>query len=210
MAKVVNADIYKAIDAINKQIQAIVKAGEKGTINVNLVMNDYQNMLRAVIPDNLLLIDTPDTPRTYPIQISKSVEAQNTLQPQMLQRIKNLPTIGQYKQEARETVARELGIPADQVTNAQIKQYTDDRETVRNAEDSRGKIHYNADDYAEMVQPGTKSYAELAEIVRRYEGQLQEQNNQLGQVATNYDRQHANAIRASATGRRAGAGDMVR
>ena len=210
MAKVVNADIYKAIDAINKQIQAIVKAGEKGTINVNLVMNDYQNMLRAVIPDNLLLIDTPDTPRTYPIQISKSVEAQNTLQPQMLQRIKNLPTIGQYRQEAREAVARELGIPADQVTNAQIKQYTDDRETVRNAEDSRGKIHYNADDYAEMVQPGTKSYAELAEIVRRYEGQLQEQNNQLGQVATNYDRQHANAIRASATGRRAGAGDMVR
>lgn len=210
MAKVVNADIYKAIDAINKQIQAIVKAGEKGTINVNLVMNDYQNMLRAVIPDNLLLIDTPDTPRTYPIQISKSVEAQNTLQPQMLQRIKNLPTIGQYRQEAREAVARELGIPADQVTNAQIKQYTDDRETVRNAEDSRGKIHYNADDYAEMVQPGTKSYAELAEIVRRYEGQLQEQNNQLGQVATNYDRQHANAIRASATGRRACAGDMVR
>lgn len=210
MAKVVNADIYKAIDAINKQIQAIVKAGEKGTINVNLVMNDYQNMLRAVIPDNLLLIDTPDTPRTYPIQISKSVEAQNTLQPQMLQRIKNLPTIGQYRQEAREAVARELGIPADQVTNEQIKQYTDDRETVRNAEDSRGKIHYNADDYAEMVQPGTKSYAELAEIVRRYEGQLQEQNNQLGQVATNYDRQHANAVRASATGRRAGAGDMVR
>lgn len=210
MAKVVNADIYKAIDAINKQIQAIVKAGEKGTINVNLVMNDYQNMLRAVIPDNLLLIDTPDTPRTYPIQISKSVEAQNTLQPQMLQRIKNLPTIGQYRQEAREAVARELGIPADQVTNEQIKQYTDDRETVRNAEDSRGKIHYNADDYAEMVQPGTKSYAELAEIVRRYEGQIQEQNNQLGQVATNYDRQHANAIRASATGRRAGAGDMVR
>lgn len=210
MAKVVNADIYKAIDAINKQIQAIVKAGEKGTINVNLVMNDYQNMLRAVIPDNLLLIDTPDTPRTYPIQISKSVEAQNTLQPQMLQRIKNLPTIGQYRQEAREAVARELGIPVDQVTNEQIKQYTDDRETVRNAEDSRGKIHYNADDYAEMVQPGTKSYAELAEIVRRYEGQLQEQNNQLGQVATNYDRQHANAIRASATGRRAGAGDMVR
>ena len=210
MAKVVNADIYKAIDAINKQIQAIVKAGEKGTINVNLVMNDYQNMLRAVIPDNLLLIDTPDTPRTYPIQISKSVEAQNTLQPQMLQRIKNLPTIGQYRQEAREAVARELGIPADQVTNEQIKQYADDRETVRNAEDSRGKIHYNADDYAEMVQPGTKSYAELAEIVRRYEGQIQEQNNQLGQVATNYDRQHANAIRASATGRRAGAGDMVR
>lgn len=210
MAKVVNADIYKAIDAINKQIQAIVKAGEKGTINVNLVMNDYQNMLRAVIPDNLLLIDTPDTPRTYPIQISKSVEAQNTLQPQMLQRIKSLPTIGQYRQEAREAVARELGIPVEQVTNAQIKQYTDDRETVRNAEDSRGKIHYNADDYAEMVQPGTKSYAELAEIVRRYEGQLQEQNNQLGQVATNYDRQHANAIRASATGRRAGAGDMVR
>lgn len=210
MAKVVNADIYKAIDAINKQIQAIVKAGEKGTINVNLVMNDYQNMLRAVIPDNLLLIDTPDTPRTYPIQISKSVEAQNTLQPQMLQRIKNLPTIGQYRQEAREAVARELGIPVEQVTNEQIKQYTDDRETVRNAEDSRGKIHYNADDYAEMVQPGTKSYAELAEIVRRYEGQIQEQNNQLGQVATNYDRQHANAIRASATGRRAGAGDMVR
>lgn len=210
MAKVVNADIYKAIDAINKQIQAIVKAGEKGTINVNLVMNDYQNMLRAVIPDNLLLIDTPDTPRTYPIQISKSVEAQNTLQPQMLRRIKSLPTIGQYRQEAREAVARELGISPDQVTNAQIKQYTDDRETVRNAEDSRGKIHYNADDYAEMVQPGTKSYAELAEIVRRYEGQLQEQNNQLGQVATNYDRQHANAIRASATGRRAGAGDMVR
>ena len=210
MAKVVNADIYKAIDAINKQIQAIVKAGEKGTINVNLVMNDYQNMLRAVIPDNLLLIDTPDTQRTYPIQISKSVEAQNTLQPQMLQRIKNLPTIGQYRQEAREAVARELGIPADQVTNEQIKKYTDDRETVRNAEDSRGKIHYNADDYAEMVQPGTKSYAELAEIVRRYEGKLQDQNNQLGQVATNYDRQHANAIRTSATGRRAGAGDMVR
>ena len=73
MAKVVNEDVYKAIDAVNKQIQAIVKAGEKGTINVSLIMQDYVNVIHSVIPasmDKFILLDTAETPRTYPIQIS--------------------------------------------------------------------------------------------------------------------------------------------
>lgn len=213
MAKVVNADVYKAIDAINKQIQAIVKAGEKGTINVDLVMNDYQNMIRSVIPDNLILVDTPDTPRTYPIQISKSAEAQTTLSTTQLSRIKDLPTIGAYREEARQAVARELGIKPEDVTTAQIKQYTDDRATVREAEDTRGKINYNEEDYTLMITPGTKSYAELAEVVRRYKGEIDSAQQKLKEVATNYDKQHAAAIaasRASATTRRASTSDMVR
>lgn len=215
MAKVVNADVYKAIDAVNKQIQAIVKAGEKGTINVSLVMNDYVNMIHSVLKvskglDEFILLDTAETPRTYPIQISKSVKAQQMITPEMMQRIKNLPTIGKYREEKRKKVAAELGKDPSKVTNAEIKQYTDDEALVRAAEDSRGKIKYNADDYAEMIQPGTKSYAELAQIVRNYENRLGQEQQQLQEVASIYDAEHANAIRTSAASRRAGAGDMVR
>lgn len=215
MAKVVNADVYKAIDAVNKQIQAIVKAGEKGTINVSLVMNDYVNMIHSVLKaskglDEFILLDTAETPRTYPIQISKSVKAQQMITPEMMQRIKNLPTIGKYREEKRKKVAAELGKDPSKVTNAEIKQYTDDEALVRAAEDSRGKIKYNADDYAEMIQPGTKSYAELAQIVRNYENRLGQEQQQLQEVVSIYDAEHANAIRTSAASRRAGAGDMVR
>ena len=215
MAKVINEDVYKAIDAVNKQIQAIVKAGEKGTINVSLVMNDYVNMIHSVLKaskglDEFILLDTAETPRTYPIQISKSVKAQQMITPEMMTRIKKLPTIGKYREEKRKKVAAELGKDPSKVTNAEIKQYTDDEALVRAAEDSRGKIKYNADDYAEMIQPGTKSYAELAQIVRNYENRLGQEQQQLQEVASIYDAEHANAIRTSAASRRAGAGDMVR
>lgn len=216
MAKVVNEDVYKAIDAVNKQIQAIVKAGEKGTINVSLVMQDYVNVIHSVIPssmDKFILLNTAETPRTYSIQISKSTEAQLTLSTDMLARIKKLPTIGKYREEKRRKVAAELGKDPAKVTNAEIKQYTDDEALVRAAEDSRGKLRYNADDYDLMTTPGTKSYAELAEVVRRYEGQLEEDKQKLNGVQTDYDTEHAAnlaASRASATSRRAGAGDMVR
>lgn len=215
MAKIVNEDVYKAIDAVNKQIQAIVKAGEKGTINVSLVMNDYVNMIHSVLKaskglDEFILLDTAETPRTYPIQISKSAKAQQMITPEMMARIKKLPTIGKYREEKRKKVAAELGKDPSKVTNAEIKQYTDDEALVRAAEDSRGKIKYNADDYAEMIQPGTKSYAELAQIVRNYENRLGQEKQQLQEVASIYDAEHANAIRTSAASRRAGAGDMVR
>lgn len=217
MAKVVNEDVYKAIDAINKQIQAIVKAGEKGTINVSLVLNDYMNLIHTHIPaamDKFILIDTQDTPRTYPIQISKSTDAQNTLTLEQLAPIKKLPTIGKYREEKRKKTAEYLGKNPADVTTAEIKKYTDDEATVRNAEEKgTGKIHYNADDYDLMTTPGTKSYEELAEVVRRYEGQLQQEKEQLEGVQVNYDKEHAGAVaanRASATSRRTGAGDMVR
>ena len=216
MAKVVNEDVYKAIDAINKQIAAIVKAGEKGTINVSLVLNDYMNLIHTHIPaamDKFILLDTEKTPRTYPIQISKSVEAQNTLSLEQLAPIKKLPTIGQYREEKRQKTAEFLGKKPSEVTNAEIKQYTDDEALVRSAEDSRGKINYNEEDYKLMTTQGTKSYAELADVVRRYEGQLQKDKEKLNGVQVNYDTEHAGAVaanRASATGRRAGAGDMVR
>lgn len=216
MAKVVNEDVYKAIDAVNKQIQAIVKAGEKGTINVSLIMQDYVNVIHSVIPaamDKFILLDTPETPRTYPIQISKSTEAQLTLSTDMLARIKKLPTIGKYREEKRRKVAAELGKDPSKVTNAEIKQYTDDEALVRAAEDSRGKLRYNDDDYSFMVTQGTKSYAELAEVVRRYEGQLEEDKQKLNGVQADYDTEHATQLaanRASAASRRAGAGDMVR
>ena len=215
MAKVVNEDVYKAIDAVNKQIQAIVKAGEKGTINVSLVMNDYVNMIHSVLKaskglDEFILLNTAETPRTYPIQISKSVKAQQMITPEMMARIKKLPTIGKYREEKRKKVAAELGKDPSKVTNAEIKQYTDDEALVRAAEDSRGKIKYNADDYAEMIQPGTKSYAELAQIVRNYESRLGQEKQQLQEVVSIYDAEHATSIRTSAASRRAGAGDMVR
>lgn len=216
MAKVVNEDVYKAIDAVNKQIQAIVKAGEKGTINVSLIMQDYVNVIHSVIPasmDKFILLDTPETPRTYPIQISKSAEAQLTLSTDQLARIKKLPTIGKYREEKRKKVAAELGKDPSKVTNAEIKQYTDDEAIVRAAEDSRGKLRYNDDDYSFMVTQGTKSYAELAEVVRRYEGQLEEDKQKLNGVQADYDTEHATQLaanRTSATSRRAGAGDMVR
>lgn len=216
MAKVVNEDVYKAIDAVNKQIQAIVKAGEKGTINVSMILQDYVNVIHSVIPasmDKFILLDTPETLRTYPIQISKSAEAQLTLSTDMLARIKKLPTIGKYREEKRRKVAAELGKKPNEVTNAEIKQYTDDEALVRAAEDSRGKLRYNDDDYSFMVTQGTKSYAELAEVVRRYEGQLEEDKQKLNGVQADYDTEHATQLaanRTSATSRRTGAGDMVR
>lgn len=201
MAVVVNADIYKQIDRINKRIQKIAEANEM--FNTDLLLQKYHQVLSAVVPPNLL------KQGKYGLTISKSKEAQSTLTQEQLKRIESMETIGEFKQELLQAAMEETGKTAEGVTIEDMKEVSDDIQTVRDAEDMHGKINYNADDAGFMQEGGTKSYKELAAVVRRYQAQLAQEQKTQNKVVADYDAEHITS-RASKASRRSGASDKVR
>ena len=201
MAVVTNPAIYKQIDRINKQILGVSKAEKY--VNTEILMRQYQQVLQSALPAEYIKMSKKGV-----IQISKSKAAQAALSPEMLERIEGLQTAGEYKAEIMNAVAEEEGITPEEVTIDQMREYSDDMTTVRNAEDAHGKINYNADDASIMQAGGVKSYKELAEVVRRYEDQLAKEKAEKAKAAAEYDAEHANST--SKAKRRKSASDQVR
>lgn len=201
MAVVTNPAIYKQIDRINKQILGVSKAEKY--VNTEILMRQYQQVLQSALPAEYIKMSKKGV-----IQISKSKAAQAALTPEMLERIEGLQTAGEYKAEILNAVAEEEGISPEEVTIDQMREYSDDMTTVRNAEDAHGKINYNADDASIMQAGGVKSYKELAEVVRRYEDQLAKEKAEKAKAAAEYDAEHASST--SKAKRRTSASDQVR
>lgn len=201
MAVVTNPAIYKQIDRINKQILGVAKAEKY--VNTEILMRQYQQVLQSALPAEYIKMSKKGV-----IQISKSKAAQAALTPEMLERIEGLQTAGEYKAEILNAVAEEEGITPEEVTIDQMREYSDDMTTVRNAEDAHGKINYNADDASIMQAGGVKSYKELAEVVRRYEDQLAKEKAEKAKAAAEYDAEHASST--SKTKRRKSTSDQVR
>lgn len=201
MAVVVNSDIYKQIDRINKRLLGISKAEKY--VNTELLQRQYQQVIESAIPSNYIRMNKNDV-----IQISKSKAAQLNLTQEQLERIEALDTAGEYKAEMLKGVAEEEGITPEEVTLDQFRQYSDDVTTVREAENAHGKIEYTEDSAAFMAETGTKSYKDLARVVREYQEQLNKEEETKSKVAAAYDAEHANST--SKTKRRTGASDRVR
>ena len=205
MASISNATMYQQIDRFDKRLESIKAADE--LFNTELLQRQYEQVLRSAIPDEFLFRDKKGT-----LKISKSKAAQEAITPEMLDRIETMQTAGEYKQELLQEVMEETGETAEEVTIEEMRELSDDVQTVRDAEDNHGKINYNADDASFMQQEGTKSYHELAEVVRNYEQKLKEEKRKSKVVAKNDAEHAANAktVRATKTRKRAGASDQVR
>ena len=203
MAVVTNPEIYKQIDRINKQILGVAKAEKY--VNTEILMRQYEQVTQSVLEKFPEFIKKN---KNGVIQITKSKAAQAALTPDMLDRIEALQTAGQYKAEILRDVAEQEGITPEEVTIEQMREYSDDMTTVRNAEDAHGKINYNADDASIMQASGTKTYKELAEVVRRYEEQLAEEKAKNEKEVSDYDSDHAKSTAKAK--RRTGASDRVR
>lgn len=183
MATVVNADIYKQIDRINKRIEQAARADK--LLEVDLIKPKYEAVLRAAIKPEFL------RQGKYGLTISKSKAAQQNITSDMLMRLEALPTPGEYKADILKGTVEETGKDIEDVTIEDMQEYADDVQTVRDAEDSHGKIHYT-EEYKELMQsPGTKSYTELAEAVRAYEEKLQTEETGQKKVVTDYDTEHS-------------------
>ena len=200
MATVVNADIYKQIDRINKRIEQAARADK--LLEVDLILPKYEAVLRAAIKPEYL------KQGKYGLTISKSKAAQQNISSEMLNRIEALPTPGEYKADILKGAAEETGKDVDDVTIDEMQDYADDVQTVRDAEDSHGHIQYS-EEYREFMQsPGTKSYAELAEAVRAYEQKLQTEETEQKKIVSDYDAEHSKGLFESRGS--SGAGNKVR
>lgn len=186
MATVVNADIYKQIDRINKRIEQAARADK--LLEVDLIKPKYEAVLRAAIKPEFL------KQGKYGLTISKSKAAQQNITPEMLNRIEALPTPGEYKAEILKGAAEETGKDVEDVTIDEMQDYADDVQTVRDAEDSHGKIQYTEEYREFMESPGTKSYTELAEAVRAYEEKLQTEETGQKKVVSDYDTEHSKGL----------------
>lgn len=193
MATVVNLDIYKQIDRINKRLENILKQANK--LESDYLVNKYQDVLNAAIPSDFLRTGK------YGLNISKSKAAQQTLTQEQLDRLEALPTPGDFEAEILKNTAEEYGESVEDVTIEEMREYMDDVETVRNAEDNHGHIQYS-EEYSQFMQKkGSKSYSELAEVVRNYERSLNQESNAKRQVTSNYDSEHANNLSKRKAGR---------
>lgn len=200
MATVVNADIYKQIDRINKRIEQAARADR--LLEVDLIRPKYEAVLRAAIKAEYL------RDSKYGLTISKSKEAQQNITPEMLNRIEALQTPGEYKADILKGAAEETGKDVEDVSIDEMQEYADDVQTVRDAEDSHGKIHYSEEYREFMESPGTKTYAELAEAVRAYEQKLQTEETEQKKVVSDYDAEHSKSLLESRDS--SGAGNKVR
>lgn len=201
MATVVNSEIYKQIDRINKRLEQATKADE--LLEVNLLRSQYDAVLRAAIPADYI------KQGKYGIIISKSKAAQEALKPEMLERLEALDTAGEFKQDIMQGAAEETGKDIEDVTIEDMKDYANDVQTVKDAEDKRGKIKYTEDDASTMTALGEKSYADLAQVVRNYAAKLKEEEKKpKRKKVSSYDKQHAAG--AAKARRSTGAGDRVR
>lgn len=207
MAVVINSDIYKQIDRLNKRLENIYKADKD--FNTALLQEQYESVLRSAIPAEFLSRNK----KGY-LVISKSKKAQEILSSAALSRIETMQTAGEYKQELLQEVMEETGKDAEDVTIEEMRELSDDVQTVHDAQDRNGKINYNADDASFMQQSGTKSYHELAEVIRNYEKSLKEEKKKKkNKVVSKNDADHAanaKTIRATKARQRRSASDQVR
>ena len=197
MATVVNSDIYKQIDRLNKRMENAIKQADK--LQTQELVNKYENVMRAAIPKEFLSRNKKDI-----LIISKSKLAQTTITQDMLDRIEGLQSPGSFESDVLKATASETGQTVEDVTIEEMQEYLDDKQTVEEAEDAKGKIHYSEEYSSIMQTKGSKTYKELAEVVRAYEAKENENisaDHRPKKVVTDYDSNHAKGLSKIRNGR---------
>ena len=198
MATVINSDIYKQIDRLNKRMENAIKQADK--LQTQELVNKYENVMRAAIPEEFLSRNKKDI-----LIISKSKLAQTTITQDMLDRIEGLQSPGSFESDVLKATASETGQSVEDVTIEEMQEYLDDKQTVEEAEDAKGKLHYTEEYSSIMQAKGSKTYKELAEVVRAYEAKNSDDNKTVDhrpkKVVTDYDSNHAKGLSKIRSGR---------
>lgn len=168
--------IYNDVEALNDRLRQIAKAyGPDSFIYENAV-----NVISASLPDNFLR-----TNKSGVVQIRNTSTTREHLKApghkarsqKMLNLRQQIPTASKIEKGIKEDIARERGITSKKgiaaevkrITPEQVQEYIDAKSLVYAHMDG-GKINYDASIAAELSKPGSKSYEELAAILRQMEG----------------------------------------
>ena len=172
MPKVKSSAAYRAADTLNKQLKAMYdKFGEDSEM-----YQLYVNKLTAALPGQTHIS------KSGVLQVSKSKTSGLTAQ-QIKTARKGLPSVSRATSTYKRQIAEErLGVAgnaspseseiqraAKGVTQEDIRKFVDAKSYVKDKEDSRGKLRYDASVADLMSVKGAKSYELLAAILEEGE-----------------------------------------
>ena len=172
MPKVKSSAAYRAADTLNKQLKAMYdKFGEDSEM-----YQLYVNKLTAALPGQTHIS------KSGVLQVSKSKTSGLTAQ-QIKTARKGLPSVSRATSTYKRQIAEErLGVvgnaypseseiqrAAKGVTQEDIRKFVDAKSYVKDKEDSRGKLRYDASVSDLMSVKGAKSYELLAAILEEGE-----------------------------------------
>ena len=172
MSKARSSAAYRAADTLNKQLKSMYdKFGESSE-----VYQLYVNKLTAALPGQTHIS------RSGVLQVSKSKTSGLTAQ-QIKTARKGLPSVNRANTTYKRQIAEErLGVAgksspseseiqraAKGVTQEDVRRFVDAKSYVKDKEDSRGKLRYDASVADLMSVKGAKSYELLAAILEEGE-----------------------------------------
>ena len=194
MAKFKSSAAYRAADTLNKQLKAVYNAFGSDSEVYNL----YVNKLTASLPAGAIHVSKGGF-----IQVSKGKSSGLTAQ-QIKSAKKGLASVkrakGTYKRQiASERLAEKGNIAptesqiqreAKGISSEDVRKYVDAKSKVKEYEDSRHKLKYDASVADLMGTPGSKSYELLAAILeegeRRSNAKAQEEAANADRVEASY------------------------
>ena len=194
MAKFKSSAAYRAADALNKQIKSVYNAFGSDSEDYKL----YVNKLTASLPAGAIHVSKGGF-----IQVSKGKSSGLTAQ-QIKSAKKGLASVkrakGAYKRQiASERLAEKGNLTptesqiqreAKGISSEDVRKYVDAKSKVKEYEDSRHKLKYDASVADLMGTPGSKSYELLAAILeegeRRSNAKAQEETANANRVEASY------------------------
>ena len=194
MAKFKSSAAYRAADALNKQIKSVYNAFGPDSEDYKL----YVNKLTASLPAGAIHVSKGGF-----IQVSKGKSSGLTAQ-QIKSAKKGLASVkrakGTYKRQiASERLAEKGNLAptesqiqreAKGISSEDVRKYVDAKSKVKEYEDSRHKLKYDASVADLMGTPGSKSYELLAAILeegeRRNNAKAQEETANANRVEASY------------------------
>ena len=189
--------IYNQIDKINSRLEAIAnRFGLESSI-----YNEYLNKVKAVFPEKNQTRVIKNKAGNDVIQI-RNIKANRTDAKgnHDFAEALRLPTVTKYEQEIKRQIAKERGAitfgeqerMARTITKEEVNQFVSAKDLVYSYMDG-GKIKYDTDIVGALLgQKGNKTYEELAEILKAWEGgetnaQVQTDEN-AGAVEAGYEK----------------------
>lgn len=194
MAKYKSSAAYRAADTLNKQLKAVYNAFGENSETYKL----YVNKLTASLPAGSIHVS-----RGGFIQVSKGKSSGLTAQ-QIKFAKKGLSSVNRakssYKQQIASQRLAEKGnlAPTESqiqretkgISSEDVRKYVDAKSKVKEYEDSRHKLKYDASVADLMGTPGSKSYELLAAILeegeKRSNAEAQEEAANANRVEASY------------------------
>lgn len=200
MAKYKSTAAYRAADTLNKDIKAVFNAFGPGSEVYEL----YVNKITASLPAGAVHVS-----KVGFIQVTKSKTSGLTAA-QLKKAKQGLPGVKRAKQTYKRQVAEEnlaekgnlnpsesqIQREAKNVTEEDVQKYIDAKTYVKQYEDSKHKLKYDASVADLMKTPGAKSYELLMAILqegeKRSNAEAQKEATNAAAVEDGYQRNKAN------------------